>query len=199
MQYEKCTVNVTLLSDFVASGGEGLCSTLTNLFESPNKDVESFLKTKAVQSAKLYTSSTYLVSTLENNSGTVDLLGYFTLAIKMLTVRCVDLSMVQEKMIRRFACFACNSESYQLPAILIAQFGRNFSKQSASISGMELMKFALEHIRMIFTLSSGKTIFLECEKEEKLIHFYEKCGFFMLNNTVYSKDKKELVQMFRFI
>lgn len=198
MQYEKCKVNVTLLSDFYsASGDEKLCSTLTSLFESINKDVESFLKTKAVQSAKLYTSSTYLVSTFDSNS--VDLLGYFTLAIKTLTVRRVDLSTTQEKMIKRFSSFDTHSASYKLPAILIAQFGRNFSKQSASISGAELMNFALEHIYKIFTLSSGKTVFLECEKKESLIRFYEGRGFFMLNNIIYSKDEKELVQMFRFI
>lgn len=198
MQYEKCKANVTLLSDFYsASGDENLCTTLTSLFESPNKDVESFLKTKAVQSAKLYTSSTYLVYALKK---AVDLLGYFTLAIKTLTIKRSDLTTkAQEKLIKQFASFDPDSESYKLPAILIAQFGRNFSKKSASINGAELMNLALEYIYKVFTLSSGKTVFLECEKKEKLIRFYEDRGFFMLNNSIHSKDKKELIQMFRFI
>lgn len=198
MQYEEYKANVTLLSDFYSvSGDEDLCATFTGLFESPNKDVESFLKTKAVQSAKLYTSSTYLVYALEK---TVDLLGYFTLAIKTLTIKRNDLTTkMQERLIKRFGSFDPDSASYKLPAILIAQFGRNFSKDSISINGAELMNFALEHIYKIFALSSGKTVFLECEKKEKLIRFYEECGFFMLNNSIYSKDKKELIQMFRFI
>ena len=198
MQYEKCKANVTLLSDFYSvSSDEDLCTTLTSLFESPNKDVESFLKTKAVQSAKLYTSSTYLVYALKK---AVDLLGYFTLAIKTLTIKRSDLTTkAQEKLIKQFASFDPDSESYKLPAILIAQFGRNFSKKSASINGAELMNLVLEHIYKVFTLSSGKTVFLECEKKEKLIRFYEDHGFFMLNNSIHSKDKKELIQMFRFI
>ena len=189
---------MTLLSDFYSvSNDEDLCTTLTSLFESPNKDVESFLKTKAVQSAKLYTSSTYLVYALKK---AVDLLGYFTLAIKTLTIKHSDLTTkAQEKLIKQFASFDPDSESYKLPAILIAQFGRNFSKKSASINGAELMNLALEHIYKVFTLSSGKTVFLECEKKEKLIRFYEDHGFFMLNNSIPSKDKKELIQMFRFI
>ena len=54
-------------------------------------------------------------------------------------------------------------------------------------------------IKAVFLLSSGKTVFLECEKKEKLVKFYEDCGFSLLDNISYSKDKKELVQMFRFV
>ena len=61
------------------------------------------------------------------------------------------------------------------------------------------MDSALERIKKIFLLSSGKTVFLECEKKEKLVRFYEDCGFFLLDNIAYSRTEKELVQMFRFV
>ncbi|WP_156882480.1 hypothetical protein [Treponema lecithinolyticum] len=73
------------------------------------------------------------------------------------TIKCFDLSATQEKMIKRFGSFDSDSESYKLPAILIAQLGRNFSSR-----GTDLM-------------------------------------IFVLDNIVYAKDKKELIQIFRLI
>ena len=166
---------------------------LAETFESKNKDVELFLKEKALQSSKLFTSSTYLVA--EES----DLVGYFTLATKMLTLRPENLSSAQVKVIKRFVSLDSDTNTYRLPAILLAQFGRNFSKDSVSIAGNNLMKTALEHINRVVSLSSGKIVFLECEPKEKLISFYETCGFRLLGNIVYSKDNKELVQMFRVI
>ena len=188
----KVTPLFTLLND---EDGEGFFAFHASSFVSRNKDVELFLKQKAVQSVKLSTSSTYLVM----REGGADLLGYFTLALKMLTIKSCVLSSSQEKTIRRFGSFDAETESYKLPAVLLAQFGRNFSETSASIDGKELMNSALKCIKTIFSLSSGKTAFLECEPSEKLICFYERCGFSLLGNTTVSKDKKELVQMFRFV
>lgn len=50
------------------------------------------------------------------------------------------------------------------------------------------MDSALQCIKTIFSLSSGKTVFLECEQNPKLLYFYERCGFSLLGNTVRSKD-----------
>lgn len=61
------------------------------------------------------------------------------------------------------------------------------------------MKVALERIEKAVLLTSGKITFLECEPKEKLIKFYENCGFRLLDNVIYSKTSKELVQMFRVI
>ena len=189
-------MEVTLLSKFLDQpDGEWLFRCVADSFASKNKDVESFLKSKAVQSSKLSTSSTYLVRSTDG----FDLLGYFTLALKMLTIKSCVLSSTQEKTIRRFGSFDAESDSYKLPAVLLAQFGRNFCEASASIDGKELMNSALKCIKTIFSLSSGKTAFLECEPSEKLIRFYERCGFSLLGNSSFSKDKKELVQMFRFV
>ena len=190
-------MEITLLNNLLKKpNGEWLIQKISDAFDSKNKDVESFLKQKAIQSAKLSTSSTYLVRSMEHGA---DLLGYFTLALKTLTVKCSDLSATQQKTLRRFGSFDEESQSYKLPAILLAQFGRNFSKNSASISGKELMDSALECIKTVFSLSSGKTVFLECEPKEKLIQFYQNCGFSLLDNEICAKDKKQLIQLFRFV
>ena len=60
----------------------------------------------------------------------------------------------------------------QSQVLLIAQFGRNFDKNSISIKGRALMDIVLNQAKMILSFSSGKTIFLECEKKQKLLDFY---------------------------
>ncbi len=190
-------MQTNLLSNILKStDGELLFALLSDSFISKNKDVEAFLKEKSCQSSKLYTSATYLVY---NISEQTDLLGYFTLATKMLTIRPESLNSSQTKIIKRFVSLDSDTNTFRLPAVLLAQFGRNFSENSTSIKGLDLMKIAMERIERAVSLTSGKIAFLECEPSEKLVHFYESCGFRLLDNIVYSKTNKELIQMFRVI
>ena len=182
------------LHEILKSDSKGeLFYAFANTFESRNKDVENFLKTKAVQSVKLCTSSTYLVSDGKY------LLGYFTLATKILSLKADNLNSAPRKIADRFVRLDEETKSFRLPAILIAQFGRNFARDSSSIGGAELMNIALGHIKTILSYTSGKTVFLECERKEKLIEFYRNAGFRTLENIVYSSGNKELVQMFMFV
>lgn len=190
-------METNLLSNILKKpDGEVLFNFFADAFVSKNKDVENFFKKKAVQSTKLYTSASYLVYDSPNSA---DLLGYFTLATKMFTLKTKNLSSKQTKILRRFASLDDETNSFRLPSILLAQFGRNFSENSKSIKGLELMKIALERIEYAVSLTSGKVVFLECEKNKKLIEFYQNCGFFLTDNTVFSKNSKKLIQMFRFI
>ena len=176
--------------------GELFHNVISSCFFSKNKDVEKFLKEKAVQSVKLCTSSTYLVISKENPN---DLLGYFSLATKMLTLKKVSLSKSTERTISRYGYYDEDSDSYKIPAILIAQFGRNFNESSKSISGADLMGITLRQVKTVLSFSSGKTVFLECEKKKILIDFYLDKGFIALDNEVISKDSKELKQMYRLV
>ena len=148
--------HIIRLYDLLATeGGEEFFSTVSCRFESRNSDVEQFLTQKAVQATKLNTAATYLVASYREKR--LDVLGYFTLANKMLTLKRSSLSKRECKEISRFGYFDEESESYKLPAILIAQFSRNFHKDSASIGGSELMDIALDKIRDILHSTSGKT------------------------------------------
>ena len=187
--------NIIRLYDLMAmDGGENFFSSVANSFVSKNTDVELFLREKAVQATKLNTAATYLVTSYENKS--FDLLGYFTLATKMLTLKQASLSKTDCKIISRFGYFDEDSLSYKLPAILIAQFSRNFNTNSKSIKGSELMNIALEKIRDILHSTSGKAVFLECEQSEKIISFYTSNNFQPLGNTILAKDNKELTQLY---
>ncbi|MBR5966906.1 MAG: hypothetical protein IK015_12405 [Treponema sp.] len=183
------------LFDFLTTdGGERSFESVASSFKSKNEDVELFFKKKSVQATKLSTAATYLVSSYIDKK--FDLLGYFTLATKMLTLKKASLSKTEQNAISRFGYFDKESKSYKLPAILIAQFSRNFSDESSSISGDELMNVALEKVRDILRSTSGKTVFLECDQEEWLIDFYIKNGFQPLENTILSKNNKELTQLY---
>jgi len=178
--------------------GELYFSSIVEDFKSPNKDVENFLKAKSVQSTKLNTATTYLVYK-EISHLEIDLVGYFSLAMKMLTLKKLSLSKSTEKIIRRYGYYDEDSDSYKIPAVLIAQFGRNFSTNSVSISGNDLMSITLQQVRTILSYLSGKTVFLECEKKQKLIDFYKDKGFIALDNEIISRNSKELMQLYRLL
>lgn len=183
------------LFDLLAmDGGEKFFESVANSFVSKNSDVEQFFREKSVQATKLNTAATYLVISYEDKK--FDLLGYFTLATKMLTLKQSSLSKTECKSISRFGYFDEDSQSYKLPAVLIAQFSRNFNESSKSISGDDLMDIALDKIRDILHSTSGKAVFLECEQSEKIVGFYTRHNFQPLGNTVLSKDNKELTQLY---
>ena len=54
-------------------------------------------------------------------------------------------------------------------------------------------------VKTALSYLSGKTVFLECEKEQKLIDFYKEQGFILLDNEITTKNSKELLQIYRLI
>ena len=196
---KKTDYKIQRISELLSiENGEQYFYSIAESFKSPNKDVETFLKTKAVQATKLNTATTYLVYK-EISPIEIDLVGYFSLAMKMLTLKKSSLSSSKEKVISRFGYYDEDSDSYKVSAILVAQFGRNFDDNSASVSGSDLMTITLIQVKTALSYLSGKTVFLECEKEQKLIDFYKNQGFILLDNEVTSKNSKELLQMYRLI
>ena len=61
------------------------------------------------------------------------------------------------------------------------------------------MAITLYQVQNILSLLSGKTVFLESEKKQKLINFYIENGFAVLDNDVLSKNKKELIQLYKLL
>lgn len=193
---QKNSFEIIRLFELLAmEGGEDLFIKMTSSFSSINNDVEQFFKKKAIQSCRLNTSSTYIVVSTD---GALEVLGYFTLATKMLTIKNSSLSKTEQKQISRFGYCDEDSASYKVPAILIAQFSRNFSS-NIKLNGSDLMDIVLKQVKDVLNLTSGKTVFLECEKIKKLTDFYESQHFRFLDTEVLSKDNKELIQMYRLI
>lgn len=175
-------------------GGESVFSALKESFASKNCDVELFLKNSAVQSMKLHQSSTYLVMSKD-----FVLLGYFTLALKVVRIDESLLSKKETIRLQRFSLPDKTKKSFIVPAILIAQFSRNFNNKVPSIDGEDLMAIVLNYVHSIQNQVGGLITFLECEPIEKLVEFYKSQGFRLLKDKIISKTDKELLQLYRLI
>ena len=180
--------------------GEPALVELLSGFSSPkNKDVERFLKKSAIEFTKKNQSVTYLVVSAED----VRLLGYFTLALKPLTVRGETVSNTMKRKLLRISELDEKSDTYTMSAYLIAQLGKNFSESGGTeITGAELLKLAWDKIKEIQYLGGGVVTFLEAENEEKLLSFYRDNRFsqFDTRQTALDTDEShELVQLLRLL
>ncbi len=180
--------------------GEPALVELLSGFSSPkNKDVEHFLKKSAIEFTKKNQSVTYLVVSAED----VRLLGYFTLALKPLTVRGETVSNTMKRKLLRISELDEKSDTYTMSAYLIAQLGKNFSESGGTeITGAELLKLAWDKIKEIQYLGGGMVTFLEAENEEKLLSFYRDNRFsqFDTRKTISDTDEShELIQLLRLL
>ncbi|RKJ43245.1 GNAT family acetyltransferase [bacterium 1XD8-76] len=180
--------------------GEPALVELLSGFSSPkNKDVERFLKKSAIEFTKKNQSVTYLVVSAED----VRLLGYFTLALKPLTVRGETVSNTMKRKLSRISELDEKSDTYTMSAYLIAQLGKNFSESGGTeITGAELLKLAWDKIKEIQYLGGGVVTFLEAENEEKLLSFYRDNCFSQFDTRQTASDTDEayeLVQLLRLL
>ncbi len=180
--------------------GEPALVELLSGFSSPkNKDVERFLKKSAIEFTKKNQSVTYLVVSAED----VRLLGYFTLALKPLTVRGETVSNTMKRKLLRIRELDEKTDTYTMSAYLIAQLGKNFSESGGTeITGAELLKLAWDKIKEIQYLGGGMVTFLEAENEEKLLSFYRDNRFsqFDTRKTISDTDEShELIQLLRLL
>ena len=180
--------------------GEPALLELLSGFSCPkNPDVERFLKKSAIEFTKKNQSVTYLVVSAED----VRLLGYFTLALKPLTVRGETVSNTVKRKLLRISELDEKSDTYTMSAYLVAQLGKNFSEsEGKDITGEELLKLAWDKIKEIQYLGGGMVTFLEAENAEKLLSFYRDNRFsqFDTRQTVSDIDEShELVQLLRLL
>lgn len=72
-----------------------------------------------------------------------ELLGYFTIALKPLTVRDEMISNTVKRKIKRVSEFDSQTNSYTMSAYLIAQLGKNYTDgKNKEIAGAELLELA---------------------------------------------------------
>ena len=170
----------------------GLCS----LYECPlNKDVESFLKKSAVEFARKHQAVSYLVFSQKNGA----FLGYFSLAIKTISVKAQNVSRTVQRKLSRMSTL--DEGEYNIPAYLIAQLGKNFQPRlNDSISGTDLLYLAMEQISLLQHRVGGVLCVLECENKMKLLDFYCKQNHFVEFGTRNAKaTDKSLLQLLKTI
>ena len=151
--------------------GEDLLQQVFSAFSCDrNSDVERFLLEQSINFTKKNQSVTYVVLTSEEGQ----IIGYFTITIKPITVHGDNFSNTVKRKIARVSEQDEESGNYSLSAYLIAQLGKNFKNgANEKISGEQLLGLAIEKIKELQYMAGGMVVFLEAENEEKLIHFYE--------------------------
>ncbi|MBR2215120.1 MAG: GNAT family acetyltransferase [Selenomonadaceae bacterium] len=166
----------------------------------PNAEVEHFLKRNAIEFTKKNQSVTYLV--FQPTAKEEIFVGYFTLAVKPVSIRASVLSRTMEKKLLRVSTLNRENGTYTASAYLIAQLGKNFSlPPEKRISGTALLGLADMTVKMARHIVGGVVEFLECEDTPFLLDFYARNGFKAFDRrTAASEDgEEELVQLLRFI
>jgi hypothetical protein len=186
-------------SDNPQLGENRLLQVLSGFSCPKNPDVEHFLKNNSIEFTKKNQSVTYLVFL----SSTMELVGYFTLALKPLTIRGETVSNTVKRKLLRVSELDELSQTYTMSAYLIAQLGKNFSGGvETKITGEELLELAWDEIEKMQYMGGGMVTFLEADNKARLLSFYQTNRFqpFDTRQTV-SKDEEphELVQLLRLL
>ena len=188
-----------LNSDNTKLGESRLLQVLSGFSCPKNPDVERFLKKNSIEFTKKNQSVTYLVFDVDS----MELVGYFTIALKPLTVRGETVSNTVKKKLMRVSELDEQSQTYTMSAYLIAQLGKNFKDGAErKITGEELLELAWNVVEKIQYMAGGMVTFLEAENREKLLSFYQTNRFQIFDTrqtATDSEESHELVQLLRLL
>lgn len=168
-----------------------------------NPDIEDFFKHKALEFDKQSISRTTMVFTSFKEKPV--LVGYFTLANKIIVVRQGSVSGTLWKRIKKFGSVSRENKTCAISAPLIGQLGKNYiNGYNGLISGDELLQMAIDQVKISQSILGGKVVYLECEDNAKLIDFYERNGFFNFNHRTKDSDETNingeyLIQMLSYL
>lgn len=186
-----------ILKIIAKDGEDELRTTLSSFSCEINKDIQDFLQFKAIDFAKRKMSITYLV--YEEETGQV--LGFFTLAHKVLNIPAEGMSNTVLRRMDRYSKLDEKTNSYLVSAFLLAQLGKNYAiSEDRRISGSELMDcvdFVLKDIQ--FRVGGG-VVYLDSLENEHLISFYENnAGYKKISERVSVVDGHKYLQYYKFI
>ena len=188
-----------LNSDNPNLGESRLLQVLSGFSCPKNPDVERFLKKSSIEFTKKNQSVTYLVFDVSS----MELVGYFTIALKPLTVRGETVSNTVKKKLMRVSELDEQSQTYTMSAYLIAQLGKNFKNGAEKkITGEELLELAWDIVEKMQYMGGGMVTFLEAENSERLLSFYQANRFQTFDTRQTATDSEEpheLVQLLRLL
>lgn len=184
---------LVLLSEMVEEIGEEKTREVLSNFSCPlNKDVEDFLKNKAIPMIPQNKCPVHLVFSSYKKDPV--LIGYYAVCVKTIEI---PKGSVNRRFYERLAKFderdALSKDKLVMSAPLIAQLGKNYyNGYNNLIRGDELLKLACDDISMVLKNVGGKVVYLECEPKEKLKTFYINNGFRIFNTRPMDKDEVDL-------
>lgn len=180
-------------------GEDDLRQVLSEFSCEKNPDVERFAKEQSIEFAKKQQSVTYLVFSTED----AELVGYFAITIKRITVNAESFSNTIKKKLARVSELNEQNHTYNMAAYLIAQLGKNYNNGANDrITGEELLGLAIKQLQQLQYLAGGMVVFLETLNEEKLLSFYQGKGFQQFDSRLSesaSHEPHELIQLLKIL
>ena len=174
------------------------------LFLCPlNPDIEEFYWAKAYEFDRQCIAKTTLVFT--SYKGEPVLVGYYTLANKIIVVRKGAVSANNWRRIKRFGIHQKDNNTCTMSAPLIGQLGKNYCEgYDKLITGTELLQMAVDQVKQSQRILGGKLVYLECEDKPKLVEFYNSNDFREFDRRKKDADEKniegdELIQMMAYL
>lgn len=191
------------LSDIIEQLGEDATKSILSSFSCPlNKDIENFIKYKSIEFSKRTTAKTHLVFWQTEDQKFIELVGYYTITSKVITIDRNVLSNTEAKKLKNQGIYDTVKQEYTVSAPLIAQLGKNFTDGNDTlISGTDLLQLAVNKIHKIQREIGGRFMYLECEDNEKLLTFYKKHNFKIFGKRTLDRDETDvngdyLIQLF---
>lgn len=183
--------NITNLGKLYKIAGEEKTKEIIKDFECTlNKDVEYFLKEKAIEFSKQGIAETFIVTS--SYKGKEVIVGYFSLTSKPTKVRKDVFGGKMKKRFTRFAQYDSDKRYYLISLPLIGQIGKNYKNNYNNlITGDELLKLACSKIKIVQEIVGGRFVFLECEDKLKLKEFYESNGFVCFGKRNLERDERD--------
>lgn len=198
-KYSVANIRYYLKNDNPKIGEDRLIQVISGFSCPKNPDVEHFLKNSSIEFAKKNQSVTYLVFSKENGS----LLGYFTIALKPLTIRGETVSKTMKRKLLRISELDEKSDTYTMSAYLIAQLGKNYANNiKKEITGAELLEMAWNIIEKMQYMGGGLVVFLEANNDERLLSFYKANRFVQFDTKLTTsniENQHELIQLLRLL
>lgn len=180
-------LNPVHILDLINEIGEAEVNAALSDFSCPkNPDVEHFVKHNAIEFTRKGQSVTYLV--LDHDTG--DIVAYYTLAVKPLSIKAESVSKSLAKRLARVSILDEETQTYTTAAYLIAQLGKNYAlPKQEQMNGEALLQLAMTALVDVRYTIGGLIAFLECEDNPFLLDFYEKNSFTVFDARISHSPK----------
>lgn len=182
------------LSDMIDQLGEDTVKDILSSFSCPmNKDVENFLKTKAIEFSKRGFSKTHLVYWTTEDNKERELVGYYTISSKFITIKRSVVNSREARKLKEHGVFDEKEKQYTVAAPLIGQLGKNYTNgNNTLIAGSDLLQMAVEKVKKVQNEVGGRFVYLECEEKPKLINFYESNHFKQFGKRKLDREETDI-------
>lgn len=171
-------VNIKL-TDLINKIGEGETYNLLADFScSKEKDVEYFIKKKAIPFELMHKARTSLLCYIGEDKSEFEIIAYYSLAIKPFNLD--GISQTKQKSIRGGA-LPRGKKDNNISAILIGQLGRN-DNSKVYLSSNALFAELFKSIHQVNVHIGTRIVYLECHDNQKLREIYTEKGFQVLKD-----------------